>query len=150
MHIPANSSIAGTASGVTTCNIGASYTRDHDQSVIAVIIAAGRPQIQVEQTSELRSRRRSRNADQPQFRRIFCREETGEQRGLTALGMAPDGESAAPAYARHRPRRSDGIQNRASFAHTDEIGMRPWRSEARIIRSGDGIALRQHPSQALD
>src|SRR5277367_6142519 len=150
MHIAANSSIAGTASGVTTCNIGASYTRDHDQSVIAVMLLP--PGVPRSRLNRLRSSVAGAAAATPTSRSsgAYSFAETRKQYGLTALRMAPDGESAPPACARHRPRRSDGIQNRASFAHTDEVGMRPWRSEARIIRSGDGIALRQHPSQALD
>jgi len=60
--------------------------------------------------------------------------------------MAPDNEARIATRVWHHARHTHRVYDRTRFADADEMRMRSWRAEARVIGSGDDVsALKQRP-----
>lgn len=81
---------------------------------------------------------------------VTFRDQAREQRRLTALRMAPDGITVAIADVRKRAGCANGIDHSARFAVADKIRVGSRRSEAWIVRRGNGVAAVEQLSASGD
>jgi len=110
------------------------------------VLAAGAADIVVYQGGTFCRGSRGRNPNQREFRHIGLADRPDKKRGLASLRMVPDNEARIATRVWHHARHTHRVYDRTRFADADEMRMRSWRAEARVIGSGDDVsALKQRP-----